>query len=106
VYYKIVMGAGKLDEARDLLAPVYGWFAEGFDTLNLKQAKGLLDELRARDHPFFRGGLQEVCWRPSEGILAYVCSPFSVLSHKASAPVTPSCAASMTFLAMTAVVPS
>ena len=36
---------GKLDEARDLLAPVYGWFTEGFDTLDLKEAKALLDEL-------------------------------------------------------------
>jgi predicted ATPase len=32
-------------EACDLLAPVYGWFTEGFDTQDLKQAKTLLDEL-------------------------------------------------------------
>ena len=37
---------GKPDEARDLLA-VYGWFTEGFDTLDLKEAKALLDELHA-----------------------------------------------------------
>jgi predicted ATPase len=37
----------KRDAARDLLAPVYGWFTEGFDTLDLKEAKALLDELRA-----------------------------------------------------------
>jgi hypothetical protein len=36
---------GGRDAARDLLAPVYGWFTEGFDTLDLKQAKTLLDEL-------------------------------------------------------------
>ncbi len=36
---------GKRNEARDLLAPVYGWFTEGFDTLDLKEAKALLDEL-------------------------------------------------------------
>jgi predicted ATPase len=36
---------GRRDEARNLLAPVYGWFTEGFDTLDLKQAKALLDEL-------------------------------------------------------------
>jgi predicted ATPase len=36
---------GKRDEARELLAPVYGWFTEGFDTLDLKHAKVLLDEL-------------------------------------------------------------
>ena len=38
---------GKRDAARDLLAPVYGWFTEGFDTLDLKEAKALLDELHA-----------------------------------------------------------
>ena len=32
-------------EARDLLAPIYGWFTEGFDTPDLKDAKALLDEL-------------------------------------------------------------
>ena len=37
----------KPDEARELLAPVYGWFTEGFDTLDLKEAKASLDELRA-----------------------------------------------------------
>ena len=36
---------GKRDEARELLAPVYGWFTEGFDTRDLKEAKKLLDEL-------------------------------------------------------------
>jgi class 3 adenylate cyclase/predicted ATPase len=36
---------GKRDEARELLAPVYGWFTEGFDTLDLKEAKALLGEL-------------------------------------------------------------
>jgi class 3 adenylate cyclase/predicted ATPase len=39
---------GKRDEARDLLAPVYGWFTEGFDTLDLKDGKVLLDELAAQ----------------------------------------------------------
>jgi predicted ATPase len=38
---------GKRDEARDLLAPIYAWFTEGFDTLDLKEAKALLDELHA-----------------------------------------------------------
>ena len=36
----------KCSEARDLLAPVYGWFTEGFDTLDLKET-ALLDELVA-----------------------------------------------------------
>jgi predicted ATPase len=36
---------GKRDEARELLAPVYGWFTEGFDTVDLKEAKNLLGEL-------------------------------------------------------------
>jgi predicted ATPase len=38
---------GKRDEACELLTPVYGWFTEGFDTLDLKEAKALLDELVA-----------------------------------------------------------
>jgi predicted ATPase len=36
---------GRHAEARDLLAPVYGWFTEGFDTVDLNEAKALLDEL-------------------------------------------------------------
>ena len=36
---------GKTVEGRDLLHPVYGWFTEGFDTSDLKEAKSLLDEL-------------------------------------------------------------
>ena len=36
---------GKREEARELFAPVYGWFTEGFDTLDLKEAKALLEEL-------------------------------------------------------------
>ena len=38
----------KTTEARDLLAPVYGWFTEGFDTADLKEAKALLDKLEPR----------------------------------------------------------
>jgi class 3 adenylate cyclase/predicted ATPase len=38
---------GRRDEARDLLAPLYGWFTEGFDTRDLKEAKALLDKLHA-----------------------------------------------------------
>jgi predicted ATPase len=36
---------GKRNEARDLLTPVYNWFTEGFDTLDLKEAKALLKML-------------------------------------------------------------
>jgi predicted ATPase len=36
---------GKRDEAREVLAPVYSWFTEGFDTLDLREAKTLLDQL-------------------------------------------------------------
>ena len=38
---------GKRVQARELLAPVYGWFTEGFDTRDLKEAKALLEELVA-----------------------------------------------------------
>jgi predicted ATPase len=36
---------GKRTEARALLAPIYGWFTEGFDTADLQEAKALLEEL-------------------------------------------------------------
>ena len=36
---------GKVQQAHELLAPVYGWFTEGFDTRDLKEAKALLEEL-------------------------------------------------------------
>ena len=38
---------GKVQQARELLPPVYDWFTEGFDTRDLKEAKALLDELAA-----------------------------------------------------------
>jgi predicted ATPase len=38
---------GKRQQAHHLLAPVYGWFTEGFDTLDLKDAKSLLEQLKA-----------------------------------------------------------
>ena len=41
---------GKVQQARELLAPVYGWFTEGFDTRDLKEAKALLDELASWRH--------------------------------------------------------
>jgi predicted ATPase len=36
-----------VQQARDLLAPLYGWFTEGFDTRDLKEAKALLEQLAA-----------------------------------------------------------
>jgi len=36
---------GKVQQARELLLPVYEWFTEGFDTRDLKEAKALLQEL-------------------------------------------------------------
>ena len=44
---RLWQGQGKPQQARELLAPVYGWFTEGFDTRDLKEAKALLDELYA-----------------------------------------------------------
>ena len=44
---RLWLDQGKRNEARELLAPVYGWFTEGFDTLDLREAKTLLDELAA-----------------------------------------------------------
>ena len=44
---RLRLDQGRHAEGLDLLAPVYGWFTEGFDTPDLKEAKALLDELRA-----------------------------------------------------------
>ena len=43
---RLEAGQGRRGQARELLAPVYDWFTEGFDTIDLKDAKALLDELR------------------------------------------------------------
>jgi predicted ATPase len=42
---------GKSAEARDVLAPVYGWFCEGFDSADLKNAKTVLDQLTNAQGP-------------------------------------------------------
>jgi predicted ATPase len=42
---RLLMSQSKRDEARTMLADIYNWFTEGFDTADLKEAKALLDEL-------------------------------------------------------------
>ncbi len=42
---RLLRKQGRVAEGRELLAPVYNWFTEGFDTADLKDAKALLDEL-------------------------------------------------------------
>ena len=42
---RLLAKQGRRDEARAMLADIYGWFTEGFDTRDLKDAKALLDEL-------------------------------------------------------------
>jgi adenylate cyclase len=44
---RVLANQGKRDEARTMLADIYGWFTEGFDTADLKDAKALLDKLNA-----------------------------------------------------------
>jgi tetratricopeptide (TPR) repeat protein len=44
---RLLRDQGKVQQARELLAPMYGWFTEGFDTRDLKEAKALLEELAA-----------------------------------------------------------
>jgi predicted ATPase len=44
-YARLMRSQGRLKEARHLLDPVYGWFTEGFDTRDIRDAKALLDEL-------------------------------------------------------------
>ena len=43
---RLWQGQGKRADAHDLLAPVYGWFTEGFDTADLKEAKARLEQLK------------------------------------------------------------
>jgi predicted ATPase len=47
---------GKVQQAHELMAPVYGWFTEGFDTRDLKEAKALLEELALLTAPISRVG--------------------------------------------------
>ena len=49
---------GKVQQTRELLAPVYGWFTEDFDTLDLKEAKALLDGHCTPDNQFRNGLLR------------------------------------------------
>ena len=42
---RLLASQGRRDEARTMLADIYNWFTEGFDTADLKDAKALLDEL-------------------------------------------------------------
>jgi predicted ATPase len=42
---RLLRDSGRRDEARAMLACIYGWFTEGFDTADLKDAKALLEEL-------------------------------------------------------------
>src|SRR5712692_209165 len=44
---RLLAKQGRRDEARTMLAAIYNWFTEGFDTTDLKEAKALLDELSA-----------------------------------------------------------
>jgi len=44
---RLLRDTGRRDEARAVLAEIYNWFTEGFDTADLKEAKALLDELSA-----------------------------------------------------------
>jgi hypothetical protein len=45
---RLLTSQGHRDEARTMLAAIYNWFTEGFDTADLKDSKALLEELRAR----------------------------------------------------------
>ena len=46
---RLLRGQGKGEEARSVLAGIYGWFTEGFDTCDLRQARALLAELARQD---------------------------------------------------------
>ena len=48
-YARLMRDQGRVGEARDLLAPIYGWFTEGFDTPDLKEARALLGAATAAE---------------------------------------------------------
>ena len=54
---------GKQDDARELLAPIYGWFTEGFDTTDLQEARALLEELISCQEDFCHGHHSRQIWR-------------------------------------------
>jgi predicted ATPase len=56
---RLLRDTGRRDEARTMLATIYCWFTEGFDTADLKDAKALLDEL---------GRLEKFPWRRRAGV--------------------------------------
>ena len=47
---RVLRDTGRRDEARAMLADIYNWFTEGFDTADLKDAKALVDELNERQN--------------------------------------------------------
>jgi hypothetical protein len=47
-FASLLRDTGRRDEARAMLAEIYGWFTEGFDTADLKDAKALLEDLSRR----------------------------------------------------------
>jgi predicted ATPase len=49
-YARLVRDQGRASEAHDLLAPIYGWFTEGFGTKDLIDAQAVLDDLRSNCH--------------------------------------------------------
>ncbi len=54
---RLLQKEGRSAEARQLLSEIYGWFTEGFDTPDLKEAKALLEELRGKA---WRGGIEDI----------------------------------------------
>ena len=55
-----VAAAGQASRGRGLLAPIYGWFAEGFDTTDLQESRALLQTQRSRHSRIRHTSLQ--CW--------------------------------------------
>ena len=80
---------GRRAEARDLLAPVYGWFTEGFDTPDLKEAKALLDRVGVSRVISWRSGANDrflvdptIRWRGQECLLRVEPGAFDLPSRE------------------------
>ena len=88
---------GRPQQARELLAPVYGWFSEGFDRLDLKEAKALLDELHGHcdnlDEQLGRSGPNIVAQPPNARRACCSCDSASAVTDVRAGAEKKRCAA-------------
>ena len=84
---RLLAKQGRRDEARTMLAEIYGWFTEGFDTADLKDAKALLDELEARRRCLLK--MQDRECRPAQSFASSAVSRSKADARSAAWPTRP-----------------